>query len=178
LDTFGKPALLTFPVLQVWVFSVIFSETNHMKLFATALCFLTMTIAASSQTTAEDSVKIAIGRFFTAIRNSDGMAYKQAFTDSAAYQHINWDKSGEPVIKASYLMQMALLISSVPRGAADPRISFDMVKVNGFFASAWVPFKFYLNGQQLYCSVASFQMLRVQGVWKIQYYIDRQVACQ
>lgn len=149
-----------------------------MKLFATALCFLLTIIAASSQTTPEDSVKMAIGKFFATIRNSDGMAYKEAFTDSAAYQHINWDKSGEPVIKASYVIQMALLISSVPKGAADPRISFDMVKVNGFFASAWVPFKFYLNGQQLYCSVASFQMMRIKGVWKIQYYIDRQVKCQ
>jgi hypothetical protein len=149
-----------------------------MKLFATALCILLTATAASSQTTPEDSVKIAIGKFFTAIRNSDGMAYRQAFMDSAAYQHINWDRSGEPVIKASNVMQMALLISSVPKGTADPRIGFDMVKVNGFFASAWVPFKFYVNGQQLYCSVASFQMMRVKGEWKIQYYVDRQIPCK
>jgi hypothetical protein len=173
-----KRSAFSVQLLPIWLFSATFSETYHMKLFATALCFLLMVTAASSQTTPEDSVKIAIGKFFTAIRNSDGMAYKQAFMDSAAYQHVNWDRSGEPVIKATYVMQMALLITSVPKGAADPRISFDMVKVNGFLASAWVPFKFFLNGQQLYCSVASFQMIRVKGEWKIQYYIDRQVSCQ
>ncbi|MES2371518.1 MAG: hypothetical protein V4557_02995 [Bacteroidota bacterium] len=147
-----------------------------MKLFATALCFFLTVLAASSQTTPEDSVKLAIGKFFTSIRNSDGIGFRQAFMDTATYINMNVGQSGEPVMRATSIMELALLFSSA-RGY-DPRIGFDMVKVSGFLASAWVPFKLYVNGQQTYCAVASIQMIRVKGVWKIQYYIDRKVSCQ
>lgn len=147
-----------------------------MKLFATVLCFFLTVIAASSQTTPEDSVKTAIGKFFTAIRNSDGLAFRQAFMDTATYINMNRGRSGDPVVRASSITELALLISSA-RGY-DPRISFDMVKVSGFLASAWVAFKFYDNGKQAYCAVASLQMIRIKGSWKIQYYIDRKVNCQ
>jgi hypothetical protein len=149
-----------------------------MKLFATALCFLFTAIAASSQTTPEDSVKNALGKYFTSIRNSDGMAFRQSFADSSVYININRDKTGEPVMRAASIMEVALLITSVPKGSADPKISFDMVKVNGSLASAWVPFKFYSGNQQLYCAVASIQLIRIKGVWKILYYIDRKVRCE
>ncbi|MDB5211354.1 MAG: nuclear transport factor 2 family protein [Sediminibacterium sp.] len=149
-----------------------------MKLFATALCFFLTVTAALSQTTPEDSIKIAIGKFFTSIRNSDGMSFRQSFADSSTYINVNRDKFGEPVPRAAGIMDVALLISSVPRGSVDPRISFDMVKVNGSLASAWVPYKFYAGGQQLYCAVASIQMIRIKGNWKILYYIDRKVNCQ
>ncbi|MEO8174971.1 MAG: hypothetical protein ABI581_17885 [Sediminibacterium sp.] len=149
-----------------------------MKLFAAVFCLLFTAIGASSQTTPEDSVKTAIGKYFTSIRNSDGIAFRQSFADSSTYININRDASGEPVVRAAPIVDMALLISSMAKGMADPRISFDMVKVNGSLASAWVPFKFYVNEQQLYCSIASFQMIRKKGVWKILYYIDRQVKCE
>jgi hypothetical protein len=147
-----------------------------MKLFAAVLCFLLMTRTASSQNTPEDSVKIAIGKFFTAIRNSDGIGLKQAFMDTTTYINMNRNKDGEPVVRASSVVELGLVISSA-RGY-DPRISFDMVKVNGFLASAWVPFKFFVSGKQAYCAIASIQMVRVKGVWKIQYYIDKKVSCQ
>lgn len=149
-----------------------------MKLFATALCFFCTAITASSQTTPEDSVKIAIGKYFNSIRESDGMAFRRSFADSSTYININRDRAGEPVLRAAAIMEVALLIGSVPRGSADPKISFDIVKVNGSLASAWVPFKFFAGSQQLYCAVASFQMIRIKGVWKILYYIDRKVTCQ
>ncbi|MES2329555.1 MAG: nuclear transport factor 2 family protein [Bacteroidota bacterium] len=149
-----------------------------MKLFATALCFFLTVTAASSQTTPEDSVKIAIGKYFTSMNNGDGMAFRQSFADSATYININKDINGEPVLRAAAVMELALRIASIPKGTTDHRISFDMVKVNGPLASAWVPYKFYTGGQQFYCAIASFEMVRIKKAWKILYYIDRKVNCQ
>ncbi|MEO7532153.1 MAG: hypothetical protein ABIS69_12100, partial [Sediminibacterium sp.] len=99
------------------------------KTVALAICFVLMATAGISQNTAEDSVKISIGKFFTAMRNSDGLSLRLIFTDSATYQNINKDKYGEPVVRATSIVDLAQLIARMPRGSADTRVSFDMVKV-------------------------------------------------
>lgn len=58
------------------------------------------------------------------------------------------------------------------RGGLDERIQFDVVKVDGPLASVWTPYKFYFKGQFSHCGVNSFQLVRVNGEWKIQYLID------
>ncbi len=143
------------------------------KMFALAVCFLLVAGSAISQNTAVDSVKIAIGKLFSAIHNSDAFALRQAFTDSATYQTVNRDKNGDGVVKATSVIEWAFLITRMPRGTADPRINFDMVKTDGPLATAWVPYKMYFDNRLLYCGINSIQLVRVNGIWKIQYLIDK-----
>jgi hypothetical protein len=84
------------------------------------------------------------------------MAFKQAFSWTATYINMNIAKSGEPVVKASSIMELAPAHFQCARGY-DPRISFDMVKVSGFLASAWVPFKFFASGQQFIALLPLFK---------------------
>jgi hypothetical protein len=117
---------------------------------------------------AEDSVKAVIIKMFAAMKDSDAAGLQACFADSAILQTI----TGSGAIRNEDIRRFVTQISSLPKNAADERISFDVVKADGALAMAWTPYKFYYNGNFSHCGVNSFQLVRMQGVWKIQYIID------
>lgn len=155
------------------------NKTGKMKKYIVLVLFCVISSSCLQAQTAEDSVKIAIGQFFTYLRNSDSKGILSCFTDSAILQTIARDKEGEPVVKNEKISDFASLVGTIPKLAADERIVFDVVKVDGPLATAWTPFKFYYNGVFSHCGVNSFQMIRMQGKWKIHFLIDtrRKQAC-
>ncbi|HNJ29817.1 MAG TPA: hypothetical protein PLQ40_12740, partial [Ferruginibacter sp.] len=83
-------------------------------------------------------------------------------------------------VKTDAVADFANSISKLPKDAADERITFDVVRVDGALAIAWTPYKFYFNGKFSHCGVNSFQLVRFNGEWKIQYLIDtrRKAGCE
>ncbi|MFT2543406.1 hypothetical protein ACMWP9_36050, partial [Escherichia coli] len=67
----------------------------------------------------------------------------------------------------------------IPKNMADERIVFDVVKIDADLAIVWTPYQFYRNGTFSHCGVNSFQLVRLNGRWKIQYLIDtrRKTGC-
>ena len=63
-------------------------------------------------------------------------------------------------------------ISTLPKDSADERISFDAIKIDDALASVWTPYQFFYAGKFSHCGVNSFQLVRLNGIWKIQYLID------
>lgn len=145
-----------------------------------AAVLLTVTAGNATAQSAEDSVKITIGNMFTAMRNSDGKSLLTCFADSAILQTIARNKEGNTVIKNEKLADFAVVVGSMPKAAADERITFDVVKVDGALAIAWTPYQFYFNGKFSHCGVNSFQLVKQNGSWKVQYLIDtrRKQGCQ
>lgn len=137
------------------------------------LFFLTLLIvnSAFAQTT-EDSVKVAVNQLFTAMKNADGPALQAAFTDSAVLQTITKNKEGKMLVRNESIAGFADAITKLNKGAADERVQFETIKIDGPLAAVWTPYKFYLNGQFSHCGVNSFQLVRLNGQWKIQYIID------
>lgn len=148
------------------------------------LLLLVFLFAASVQIghaqSAEDSVKVTIGNLFSAMRNADGKVVMSCFADSAIMQTIARNKEGEAVIRNERPADFATVVGSMPKMAADERISFEVVKVDGALAIAWTPYLFYFNGKFSHCGVNSFQLVRQNGSWKIQYLIDtrRKQGCK
>ncbi len=128
-------------------------------------------ITAMSQTT-EDSVKSVISRLTSSMRKSDGIAIMGCFGDSALYQTVVHDKSGRFFVKNERLLDFANSFMAVPKEAAEERVNFDVVNINGPLASVWISYKFYYNGSVVFCGIASFQIVRSFGQWRIQYMID------
>jgi hypothetical protein len=129
--------------------------------------------------TAEDSVKAVINTMFTAMKNADPATLKTCFADSIVFQTIGRDKEGKlSVINESAAGFLEIIRTQAP-GNADERITFETVKVDGPLAIAWTPYNFYFKGQFSHCGVNSFQLVRFNGVWKIQYIIDtrRRTGC-
>lgn len=130
--------------------------------------------------TAVDSVKQTIDKLFQAMKAADGNMMQECFADSAILQTIGRDKTGATVIKTESVSAFTKMISTIAKNSADERITYDVVKTDANLATAWTPYKFYLNGQFSHCGVNSFQLIRINGVWKIQYLIDtrRKQACE
>jgi hypothetical protein len=141
--------------------------------------FITFGLASRAQTT-EDSVKAAVNLLFDGMRTSDAAKIQSAFADSAVLQTIANIKEGKLVIKNELVAAFAASISKLPKGAADERIVFETIKIDGPLASVWTPYKFYYNGQFSHCGVDSYQLVRINAVWKIQYLIDtrRKQSCE
>jgi hypothetical protein len=142
-----------------------------MKYFLILLTGLTVATITQAQT-AEDSVKTAINKLFAGMKNADGAALKNVFADSIVFQTITRTKEGIIVVKNESPADFIDFISKQSPGAADERITFETVKVDGPLAMAWTPYNFYFNGQFSHCGVNSFQLVRFNGEWKVQYIID------
>ena len=122
--------------------------------------------------TAEDSVKAAVNQLFAGMKGADANLVRTAFHDSAVLQTIARTKEGKLFIRNESVKEFADFIATTKAGAADERIQFETIKIDGPLAIAWTPYKFYLNGQFSHCGVNSFQLVRLNGQWKIQYIID------
>lgn len=120
----------------------------------------------------EDSVKDAVNLLFEGMKNSDPSKVRNAFTDSAILQTIVAGKDGKISIRTDNVGSFEASVAKLQKGAADERIEFASVKVDGALASVWTPYKFYYNGNFSHCGANSFQLVRVAGIWKIQYLID------
>ncbi len=137
----------------------------------TAVCVLFNYVKLHAQT-AEDSIKTVINQMFTAMKNADGARLKSVFTDSALLQSISRTPDGKTIVKNEPISDFIEIVGKQPAGASDERISFESVKTDGQLASAWTPYAFYYKGQLHHCGVNSFQLVKINNDWKIQYIID------
>ncbi len=142
-----------------------------MKRLFSALILL-LCISYVQAQTAEDSVKAAVNQLFEGMKTSNAALIKSAFGDSAVLQAIGRSKEGKTIIRNESVSAFADFVGKQPSGAADERIQFETIKIDGPLAIVWTPYKFYLNGQFSHCGVNSFQLVRFNGQWKIQYLID------
>lgn len=150
-----------------------------MKYFLILLTVTLLAIKIHAQT-AEDSVKAVINKMFEGMKNSDAASLNTCFGDSAALQTITRNKEGNTLVRNESVKDFIESISRLAKGAADERISFETVKIDGPMATAWTPYNFYFNGQFSHCGVNSFQLVRFSEGWKIQYIIDtrRKLGCK
>jgi len=142
-----------------------------MRLFLTLSLTLVVTSALRAQT-AEDSVKAVVNNMFAAMKNADSAGLKNVFSESAVLQTISRTKEGQTIVRTENIAAFATSIGTLTKGDADERIKFDAVYVDGALASVWTPYEFYFKGNFSHCGVNSFQLVRINGAWKIQYIID------
>ena len=142
-----------------------------MKYFFIVLTGILFSRGVQAQT-AEDSVKAAVNKMFKAMKDADATTLKTCFGDSIVFQTIARNKDGNLEVRNESTADFIDFISKQKPGAADERITFETVKVDGPLAMAWTPYNFYFNGAFSHCGVNSFQLVRFNGVWKIEYIID------
>jgi hypothetical protein len=150
-----------------------------MKFFIVSLItiFFSLTVVAQ---TAEDSIMATINTLFIAMKNGDASLFKNTFSDSAVLQTISRSKEGKTVVKNENVAEFAKVVGQLKKDSADERIRFETIKIDGPLAIVWTPYNFYYNGAFSHCGVNSFQLVRFDGAWKIQYLIDtrRRTGCK
>jgi hypothetical protein len=151
-----------------------------MKRILFLLTVLVMASAVVNAQTTLDSVKAAVNLLFEGMKGADAAKVQSAFADSAVLQTIVSNRQGNTVIRNEKISDFADFVGKQQKGDADERIQFETIKIDGPLAIAWTPYKFYYKGQFSHCGVNSFQLVRLNGTWKIQYIIDtrRKEGCE
>lgn len=120
----------------------------------------------------EDSIKVVINRLFSSMKNGDAATLKSCFGTNAILQTIVIDSTGKTSVRTEDIAEFADFVGKQKVGAADERIVFETLKIDGALASVWTPYRFYYNGSFRHCGADSFEMVKIDGEWKIQYLID------
>jgi len=128
----------------------------------------------------EDSVKQTVMNLFKGMKTSDTSLLRSAFSPSAIMQTVVKNKEGNVMIHSEPVDSFVAFIAKPHKEVYDERISFSVVRIDGELATVWTPYKFYLDEKFLHCGVNSFQLVKLNGNWKIQYIIDtrRRVGCE
>ncbi len=122
--------------------------------------------------TAQDSIKAVVNKLFTAMRNADSVSVIGCFDDSAILQTIVRNREGKTAVRNEKIAGFARSVGSLPKGAADERIVFEHILIDGPMAVAWTPYEFFYNGKYSHKGVNMFQLVNFDGQWKIHFLID------
>ena len=150
---------------------------KRILILLTAIMFISTFIKAQS---AEDSVKAVVNQLFAAMKGANSAMLKEAFADSAVLQTIRRKQDGTFFVQDEKVSDFVEQIGKAKKDSLDERITFETVKIDGPLAIAWTPYKFYYAGNFSHCGVNSFQLVRINGRWKIQFLIDtrRRQGCE
>ncbi len=141
------------------------------KLILLVLFGFLIGIPAFSQSE-EEEVKAVIVSLFDGMRAKNADQISAAFTPEAIMNTVIAKPEGSEVGSNS-VADFAKRISSTPAETQlDERIIDYQIKVDGTMASAWTPYRFYVNENFSHCGVNSFQLVKTAEGWKIVYIID------
>lgn len=153
-------------ICQCWLFILLFINTNAQN-------------AAPARQLGEDAVKTTIGQLFDGMRNGDSSMVKDVFAPDAILQTIVTTPEGKSQVKTVSLQKFLQAVGTPHTDVWDERITFGDIRIDHELSAVWTPYQFYLGKQLHHCGVNSFQLVQLDGRWKIVYLIDtRRNACQ
>ncbi|MDR6529220.1 hypothetical protein J2787_004664 [Chryseobacterium rhizosphaerae] len=109
-----------------------------------------------------------IRNLFLGMKNADPELLKSAFSENAVLQTIAKDGT----VKNESIQDFIASVSKFSTGDLEERILVDAVHTDGNLASVFTPYSFYLKGKFSHCGANSFQLVKQNNDWKIQYVID------
>ena len=150
-----------------------------MKRFLIMLTISLGFLQIRAQTT-EDSVKATVNKLFLAMKNADTAALRSCFSGTMVLQTVNQNKDGKTTVLNEPANGFIASVSQLKSGEPDEQIVYEAIRIDGPLAMVWTPYKFYYKGKFSHCGVNSFQLVKLEGEWKLQYIIDtrRREGCQ
>lgn len=144
------------------------------------ILLLSIVFTSLKAQTAEDSVKAIINQFFQGMKKADTTLIRSTMTEGVIFQTIARNKEGRMIVRSENVNDFLAFVAKQPKDAVDERITFDMVRIDGNLASVWTPYKFYMNEKFIHCGANSFQLVKLDGTWRIQYLVDtrRKQGCE
>lgn len=120
----------------------------------------------------EEEVKAVIVSLFDGMRAKNADQVAAAFTPEAIMNTVIAKPEGSEVGSNSVADFAKRIFTTPAETQLDERILEYQIKVDGTMASAWTPYRFYVNGNFSHCGVNSFQLVNTAEGWKIVYIID------
>ena len=144
-------------------------KKTYRKLLFVFLTLITVNAFAQAD---DAAIRQVVNQLFTGMKQSDSALIRAAFTEAPVLQTIVRNREGKTVIVTEPLDSFLTGIMQKHTDVYDERIVFDVIKIDGELAMVWAPYKFYLGDRFSHCGVDSFQLVKINGAWKIQYLID------
>lgn len=150
-------------------------KNSQIKYFLILLTLVSFNANAQSN----DSVIAVINKMFFGMKTVDTVMLKDCFSDSVIFQTIVRNKDGKVNVRNENVANFISFVSKEQKGKLDEQITFASINIDGDLASVFTPYKFYYDGQFSHCGANSFQLVRLNGIWKINYLIDtrRKIGC-
>ena len=141
----------------------------YRKLFSLILTLSTLNSFAQDE---EGAIKAAINSMFDGMCKTDSALIRSAFAPKAILQTIAKNKEGKTLVRSEPVDSFIMSVTRPHKEVYDERITFDLVKIDADLAIAWTPYQFFIDDKLSHCGVNSFQLVKIEGQWKIQYLID------
>lgn len=151
---------------------MILVSLQRLTLFIMCLIHIPGQDTTLAQTGEEEAVKKTIGLLFDGMRKGDSTMVKAAFAPDATLQTIASPPGGPVKVRTEALQRFLNAVGTPHTDVWDEQITYGEVLIDGALASVWTPYKFYLGGKFSHCGVNSFQLVKLDGEWKIVYLID------
>lgn len=128
----------------------------------------------------EAAIKEAVNKLFEGMKKTDTTMIRSVFSDQPILQTVFKNKESKVFVESEPLDSFLVAISRPHTEVYDERITFDVIKIDGDLAMVWAPYKFYVGEKFSHCGVDCFQLVKLNGEWKIQYLIDtrRRQGCE
>lgn len=144
--------------------------------FNTSLLLCLLPIIATAQE--DTAIKSVIQTFFNAMHNGDTTLLKQTCTNSPLFQTVTQDKTGNWKVISQPFSSILEFVGVQHKDKYEEKITFQSILIEPNLASVWTPYTFFINNQISHCGINSFQLVKLDSTWKIQYIIDtRRKVC-
>lgn len=145
---------------------------------AIVLATLAAPAAAQQDTKAEEqAVRAVVDRLFDGMRSRDTTMMRSVFADEAQFYGLD----GEGRVRITAPSAFIASIARAPAGLLLDEVLDDVeIRIDGPLASVWTYYDFFAGDEFSHCGYDAFQMLKVQGEWKIVALADsrRQEDCR
>lgn len=140
-----------------------------MKYTLLLLLLLSNSSSASSQ---ETEIRETITDMFEAMYVGDTATMRTYFTPGANLLTYKFDSKGNPRAKGETLNDFLRGVGLAGEIEMEEKITGWQCLIDDGIASVWAPYEFYYEGKFNHCGVNSFQLILVQGSWKITLITD------
>ncbi|WP_026951859.1 nuclear transport factor 2 family protein [Algoriphagus mannitolivorans] len=142
------------------------------RVFILAGLFLAIIGFSAKAQTDEQAVEQVIKSMFDGMRAKNPEQVAAAFSPDAIMQTVMAKPDGSTVGSNAVADFVKRIATTPAETQLDEQILDYQIKIDGTMASAWTPYKFYVNGNFSHCGVNSFQLVKMAEGWKIVYIID------
>ena len=149
-----------------------------MKLFSLVLFIMFSSFCVSQNDEQEKAIE-TITTFFEGFHNQDSVLIKSVVYKAVVMQSISENTNRNLELTTTNFSDFIKQIVAIPKDHtfSEKLLSYS-VQIDGNMANVWTPYQFWYNDKLSHCGVNSFQLLKVNQVWKIFYLVDTRSKCQ
>ncbi len=127
----------------------------------------------------EAALKAVIDKLFDGMRNVDSTIVQPIFTEGAIISSVIADAQGNARKVSNYAAAFITTLGTPRENQWNEVIWSYKFNIDGAMAYVWTEYSFFLDDNLSHCGVNMFEMLKIQGQWKISSITDtrRNVNC-